>query len=195
MRLTAFVWLGVAVLTILFSTFSCAEPAIVTCQSGQSLNQIASLETPYGSASGRLCLDDGDSFTIGPTFVRLEGIDAPRLGRTCRKSPDMPARCRNGAAAMDALAELISIGAACSATKFESRNRWLAVCLTKDGRDMAETLVHQGYACAAAAYSDKYVAAQAEARQAGAGLWGPGSAFNMGAFCDAKRGKRDKARR
>jgi endonuclease YncB( thermonuclease family) len=164
------------------STILSAEPILMTCQGRDKIKQIATLETPRGPATGPLCLDDGDSFSIGPTWVRLKALDAPPLGRYCNRDTSK-VHCRIGAIAMDGLAELLSNGIACKAEKYEGRNRWLATYTLPDGRDLGAEIVRMGFACAATKYSKVYVSQESEARSNKRGFWAADSEYDLAAHC------------
>lgn len=161
-----------------------AAPDLITCEREVPATQRATLETPRGSASGAVCLDDGDSFSIGTSWVRLDGLDAPAMGRYCNRSTNLDTpRCKTGTIAMDALADLISSGIACKAIRTDHRNRWLAVCTLPDGRDLGEQLVRQGFACAATRYSARYVKPQSLGRSEMLGYWARGSGVDLAQQC------------
>lgn len=128
------------------------------------------LETPLGQASGRVCLDDGDSFALGTTFVRIKGIDAPEIGRNCIRDYDQPkcAQFKNAYESFNALSELLRKGAYCRATGTDKWNRWLSECTLPDGTNLAKELIRTGFACAR---SFEYRLIELDARRREVGLW------------------------
>ena len=144
-----------------------AEPM---CQKAGSTKQAATLETPRGSANGIICFENGASFSIGPTYVQLDGVKAPSLERHCKNDPSK-SYCKFAAISIDALADLIE-GATCKAEHAEN-NRWLAVCTLADGRDAAAEMVKQGFLCADKARGSRFAEQETEARSRRAGLWAP----------------------
>lgn len=137
--------------------------------------------------TGTVCIEDGDSFAIGPAFVRLRGIDAPRLGRNCLSVPEkIPPRCRVGVISMDGLADLLNEGTTCRAEKADGFNRWLAICRNSSGVDISAEMVRQGFACASRAYENTYASLEDEARSNKRGIWADGSGFKMSRACTAK---------
>ena len=168
-----------------------AQPNIITCDSYNQTTGKVTLQTQRGEASGKVCLDDGDSLSIGPTWMRLSGIDAPALGRNCKKNMD-ELRCKIGAEAANALADLLMDGASCKATERDGFNRWSATCTLPSGGDLGAKLVEQGFACAATKYGDQYEGLEKAARAAGKGLWAKGSGIDFSKACK-KMGKHKKA--
>ena len=125
-------------------------------------------ETGTGIA-GTARVIDGDTLALGPVRIRLHGIDAPELGQTCQGSDGAPWDC--GAAAADRLAALIAgRRVTCAAREADRYGRIVATCAA-DGIDLGHALVAEGLAWAFLRYSEDYVAAEADARKIGAGLW------------------------
>ncbi|HJZ44794.1 MAG TPA: thermonuclease family protein [Hyphomicrobiaceae bacterium] len=112
---------------------------------------------------------DGDTIAINDTRVRLEGIDAPEAGQTCKRKWFGSWPC--GAAATDALlAMLQGKSVSCEPRGLDKYGRTLAVCFI-DGRDINAAMVRQGFAWAFVKYSTSYVAEEAEARAQSLGIW------------------------
>jgi endonuclease YncB( thermonuclease family) len=162
-----------------------AAPDLMTCQNFEKIKQIATLETPRGPASGQLCLVDGATFSIGPTWVRLDGLKAPSMGRFCSRDTSKP-NCKFAAISVDALADLLVNGVACQAMKTETRGRWLATCKLPDGRDLGTEIVRLGFACAATAISSRYAEVETQARTQMRGLWAPQSGYDLASDCALK---------
>lgn len=108
---------------------------------------------------------DGDTIEIGGQRIRLTGIDAPEWDQTCRTTDGAEWPC--GRAATERMRELVR-GAtlSCTGEGHDRYGRLLATCRA-GGADIAQTMVRDGLAIA----SGGYLAAEAEARRAGRGLW------------------------
>jgi endonuclease YncB( thermonuclease family) len=118
---------------------------------------------------------DGDTLDVGPTRVRLEGIDAPEIAQTCQTATGESWDCGIAAAAMlRTLAEHKDV--ACDRTGTDRYRRALATCFA-DGIDIDEAMVRAGLAWAFVKYSVEYVGVEAEARKEKIGVWqGPSEA-------------------
>lgn len=110
---------------------------------------------------------DGDSLELDNRIVRLAGIDAPELGQRCRKEVG-DWRC--GLDAALALRKLISFGPVVCKPADSSDGAPLVSCMAGD-RDLALSLLEQGYAVATAEAASALQAAEAKARDAKLGLW------------------------
>ena len=164
-----------------------SQPAHEACEGELREIERVTLDTPLGPAQGKLCFDDGDSFSIGPTWIRIFGIDAPEMSPSCiRLSPGAPENCRIGLAALDELLDLLIEGAKCEATRKDKHNRWLATCRTTKGIDIGSELVRQGRACAATKYDRSYIEQQGEAKAAKRGIWAPNASYVPSAMCQAR---------
>jgi endonuclease YncB( thermonuclease family) len=121
------------------------------------------------SIAGTAQVIDGDTIVIGGTRIRLEGIDAPEVGQTCKRKWLGSWPC--GAAATDALQGLLAgKTVTCEPRGFDKYGRTLAACFA-DGRDVNAAIVRQGLAWAFVKYSATYVKEEAEARAQGLGIW------------------------
>jgi endonuclease YncB( thermonuclease family) len=119
--------------------------------------------------SGRAVAVDGDTLDVDGKRVRLEGVDAPEMGQTCGRRWLGTWNC--GRAAQQALDQLVKGRRIdCEGKGRDKYGRDLAVCFV-DGRDINEVLVRQGMAWAFVRYSQSYVAAEGEAKQAKSGIW------------------------
>lgn len=116
-------------------------------------------------------ITDGDTFRAGDERVRLIGIDTPEVsgGVECY-----------GREATEALAGLVPVGSTVRlVADVEPRDRYdrtLAYVYRLDGEHVNLALARDGYALPLTvppnvAHSDAFVAAAAEAREAGRGLW------------------------
>ncbi|OYX15453.1 MAG: hypothetical protein B7Z15_00505 [Rhizobiales bacterium 32-66-8] len=134
------------------------------------------------TAEGPARAVDGDSLALGDLRVRLAGIDAPELAQTCG-SPQASWPC--GRAAQAHLADLVRGRAvACAGEGHDAYARPIATCTVSrtisppvrtraeasdSPRDLGGALVEAGLAVA----RDRgaYGAQEAQARQAGRGIW------------------------
>lgn len=107
---------------------------------------------------------DGDTLRLAGERIRLRGLDAPELDQSCRRAgADYPC----GREALRALADIVAdTSVTCEGWERDRYGRRLATCRAS-GRDINRILVEQGWAVAFGDYED----AEAEARQAGRGLW------------------------
>lgn len=163
-----------------------AQPSSPACDSITKAHAAVAVRTPLGDAKGLLCLDDGDSFSIGPSWVRLKGIDAPRVGRNCIQwfgKDSIPKRCVLGLEMLAQLSDLLERGAECVAERRDARNRWLSTCNTADGRDISREMVSRGFACAASRYESTYVGTESTARAAQRGIWAEGTGYAPSKMC------------
>ena len=127
--------------------------------------------------NGRATARQGDQIVVGNQPISLYGIDAP--------DPDQDRQCSVGrqfygcfSNAKRALEILVDLGpVAC--TDSGERN-WLGVpymtCKIRD-TDIGEELVKQGWAFAFLPQSNKYAAAEAQAKASKKGLWQDGIQF------------------
>ncbi len=118
-----------------------------------------------GTIEGRPRLVDGDSFFIGHTEVRMQGIDAPEGRQTCtRDGRDW--RC--GDEARRTLERFLGgQPIRCDIHSTDQHGRSLATCFNASGANLNARMVTEGYAVAFGAYRNE----EAEARSARRGLW------------------------
>ncbi len=122
---------------------------------------------PAGAQDARIT--DGDTLRLGAVRVRLFGIDAPESHQLCTGADGGAWEC--GKAAARRLAELAAVGTVrCEPQDTDRYGRLVSIC-TANGVDLGGELVAEGLARAYVRYSDIYLAAEAEARAAGRGLW------------------------
>lgn len=108
---------------------------------------------------------DGDTLEIGGQRIRLTGLDAPEWDQTCSTAAGASWNCgREATARMRDLVRGATV--TCHAEGRDRYARMLARCVT-GADDIGETLVRDGLALS----SGRYRAAEAEARDAGRGLW------------------------
>jgi endonuclease YncB( thermonuclease family) len=112
---------------------------------------------------------DGDTLRVGAETIRLEGIDAPEIGQSCRDAAGKAWAC--GRAARDRLAALIKGRAvACHGAVVDPYHRLVATCRV-DGRDIDRVMVEEGLAWAFRRYSTTYASSEDAARAARIGIW------------------------
>jgi endonuclease YncB( thermonuclease family) len=125
---------------------------------------------PRVTSSRSATVIDGDSLRIGSTDIRLDGIDAPELGQTCRYSDGRVWAC--GRAAKVRLAEFVSgPEVICTEQGRDRYGRTLAICSAGAVRDMGEALVRAGLALNYDRYTSRYREAQEDARRVRRGVW------------------------
>ena len=120
------------------------------------------------SVAGRARVLDGDTLIIGPTRVRLHGIDAPESRQSCVVDGR---RWLCGERATRALDQ--RIGSRTVSCEERDRNRYgrsVAVCRAR-GEELNAWMVRAGWALAYRRYSRAYVAEESLARAASRGMW------------------------
>lgn len=137
-----------------------AAPLLVTGGNARSL--------PAG-ISGTAAVIDGDTLEIDHQRIRLEGIDAPETAQTCGRRWFGRWACGTGAA--KTLARLVAgHPITCRSKGGDKYGRMLGVCYVGE-TDINAEMVRTGFAWAFVKYSDTYVAEEAKAREAKAGIW------------------------
>ena len=112
---------------------------------------------------------DGDTLVINGTRIRLEGIDAPEAGQTCKRRLLGAWAC--GTEATNALAHLVQDKQVrCEPRGLDKYGRTLAVCFL-DQQDVNAWMVRQGLAWAFIKYSTSYVKEETEAKSLRIGVW------------------------
>ena len=118
--------------------------------------------------TGKPRVIDGDTIEIHGQRIRLHGIDAPELDQTC-KVDDRIIQC--GEIAKAVLMDLVFLSAVtCKAEDEDRYGRIVATCYV-GGFDLGRIIVERGWALAYRRYSTRYVQIEAEAEQAGRGMW------------------------
>lgn len=144
-----------------------------SCDRESSASKVV-LHTPLGQVTGVICLDDGDSFGVGPTWLRLRGINAPEIRAGCLKRfPELPDRCLPSKGAIEALivlSALIEKSVVCYSVRKDQYNRWIADCADTEGKSLSREMVARGFACATKE-GREFRQADMDARMAGLGLW------------------------
>jgi endonuclease YncB( thermonuclease family) len=115
---------------------------------------------------------DGDTICIGSVEVRLEGIDAPETGESCRRGAR---RWKCGEFATRALRDLTAKQTLTCQPKYcDAHGRTVALCRIA-GTDVSESMVAAGWAVDWPYYSEgRYSEAEDAAQKAGRGLWADG---------------------
>ena len=118
---------------------------------------------------GKATVIDGNTLEIAGKRIRLYGVNAPELGRSCRWPKEfIPCGRIAKAAAMDLVAGVDRV--VCKTRGRDATGQWLAIC-TADGFDIGLNLVHTGWALADRRQSTIYGAVEDRARKAKRGLW------------------------
>lgn len=121
------------------------------------------------SLTGYAHVIDGDTLSVGGMRVRLEGVDAPEAGQTCRRQNGFTWSC--GAMATAALRTLVGGRQLnCKRKGFDRYGRTLATCFS-DGQDINAAMVRQGYAWAYLRFSWAYAIEEMLARYERVGIW------------------------
>jgi endonuclease YncB( thermonuclease family) len=130
---------------------------------------IAVGSTSAEDLKGKPRIVDGDTIWIGPTKIRLHGIDAPESKQTCQKADGSEYRC--GEMATFALAEIIeNHWITCKGETVDRYKRRIAVCYAGP-YDINAEMVRRGWALAYRRYSKDYVDEEEEASNRGVGMW------------------------
>lgn len=138
------------------------------------LLSVAALAAPGPELSGPAIegaarVIDGDTIDVAGRRIRLEGIDAPEAGQTCRSSDGADWAC--GQAASEHLRSLIGRAPIrCTERGEDKYGRTLAYCFI-GATNINQAMVADGYAWAFVKYSSAFVAEEAAARAARAGIW------------------------
>jgi endonuclease YncB( thermonuclease family) len=129
----------------------------------------AALPSVVTTIAGPAVVVDGDTIEVSGQRIRLEGIDAPESGQTCSDAAGRAWNC--GTAAAQTLRRILSGKDVVSDSRgLDKYGRMLGICY-EEGLEINAELVRRGLAWAFVKYSQTYVAIEAEARQAMAGIW------------------------
>ena len=122
-----------------------------------------------GDIKGKPRIVDGDTIWIGPTKIRLHGIDAPESKQTCKKADATEYRC--GEFATFVLAEIIEKHwVTCKGEMIDRYKRRISVCYSKS-YDINAEMVKRGWAVAYRRYSEDYIDEEEFARNNKVGMW------------------------
>lgn len=118
-----------------------------------------------GTIEGRPRLVDGDSFFVGQTEVRMQGIDAPEGRQTCTRDRR---EWRCGEDARRTLEKLLGgRPIRCDIHSTDQHGRGLATCFNASGENLNARMVTEGFAVAFGGYKSEEAAAKSARR----GLW------------------------
>ena len=122
-----------------------------------------------GGAQAGVEIVDGDTLVVDGTRYRLNGIDAPEAGQTCKTAKGRDWFC--GRRATDRLFAL-SKGrkVRCHRISEDGYGRTIARCFVGQ-QDLGQAMVLAGLAWAFTKFSDEYAGAEQAARAAGRGIW------------------------
>ena len=146
---------------------------MMACAIGLSVSQTSiAADSPF-DISGTVNvtrISDGDSLRSGSLRIRLFGIDAPEIKQICHNASSIKWPC--GVNARDRLSELVSTAAhlECRLRDTDRYGRLVMQCFANQ-KDIGKTLVEEGMAVAYERYASDYIAVQAQARDAGRGMW------------------------
>ena len=120
-------------------------------------------------STGAAVVLSSDLIAVNGQVHRLHGVDGLELHQFCFVN-GQPWAC--GAAATRALQTLLDLEpVTCTPTGGQGAAESYSVCTMRLG-DIAEIMIQRGWAIADPSQSDRYVATEATAREAGAGAWG-----------------------
>lgn len=114
---------------------------------------------------------DGDSFSIGASKIRLDGIDAPEYRQTCNDPSGTPWEC--GKSSRASLEQMLrQPGLSCIADATDKYGRSIAVCSTAAIADIAAAQVLAGMAVAQDYFGIRdYTEQEQAAQNAKRGIW------------------------
>jgi endonuclease YncB( thermonuclease family) len=128
----------------------------------------AAQQPASADVAGHASVIDGDTLVVAGERVRLEGIDAPELHQTCIAYGQEWACGRTSAEWLKDY--LNGRQVECVGHARDRYGRLLAVCYV-GGESVNERMVREGWALDYRKYSTDYLAAEAEAKRRGAGVW------------------------
>ena len=125
------------------------------------------VESTARTITGKAYVTDGDGIRVARQEVRLAGLDAPEWDQKARHRDGY--WFNHGKRVKGAL--IREIGGKHVHVSVESVDKFgrLLGTVTYDGRDVGEWMVREGHAIAA--YSDRYIHVEREAREAKRGMW------------------------
>ena len=123
---------------------------------------------PSGDVEGRGTALAGDTLRVGPTTVRLTGIEAPEPDQTCAAADGREWAC--GQSAKQALARILRNGRVTCDVERASDGNGTGDCRIGD-KDVAAELVLGGYVFATTGIFAAYRSIEEQARTSKAGVW------------------------
>lgn len=142
--------------------------ASLLCCLAFGLSLVTALPAHAQKVSGPAEAIDGDTLALTGMRVLLLGIDAVEAGQTCRRGGTDWACGQEAKALLARLVEGRQVE--CSGQESDRYGRLVAVCRV-DRRDLAERLIGAGLAVALPDFSEDYVYAEMQAREARIGIW------------------------
>lgn len=130
--------------------------------------------------TGTAAVIQADQIAIDDARISIFGIDAPDpdQDRECSAGRQFFGCYTNARRQMEILVDEGPV--TCSPTgEFNYVRFPYMVCTTASGEDIGDVMVRSGMALAFLPQSDMYVEAEAEARDAGRGIWQPGIRFTL----------------
>lgn len=119
---------------------------------------------------------DGDTLENDGKIIQLYGIDAPELGQTCQRGGHGWACGVSAAYALHKIVDLGRPSITCSRWNSAGAGQTFkasAIRICKIGqKDIAESLLYEGYAVALPDSFPDYIKAESAAKKAGLGMWG-----------------------
>jgi endonuclease YncB( thermonuclease family) len=115
---------------------------------------------------------DGNTIQIGNIVYNLVGIDAPELGQVCDANGNIQ-RC--GLTAAYQLRKMLELGKAslkCQRLDVEASGATALASCALGEQDVSLSMLQSGHAVLKPDAPPNYVAAQAQAQEAGLGIWG-----------------------
>ena len=142
------------------------------------------VESPCRSITGKAYVTDGDGIRVDKQEVRLVGLDAPEWDQKAKHRDGY--WFNHGKRVKNALIQ--EIGGKHVRVSVEGTDRFgrLLGTVTYKGGDIGEWLVWEGHAIAA--YSDRYIHVEREAREAKRGMWAHAHNFDPRAHRHRKPG-------
>ena len=112
---------------------------------------------------------EGDVVSVSGSMVRLEGIDAPDPGQTCRTRHGSDYDCYT--AARSQLQSMLDLGeVTCTVHATDRTQHRIGACKVL-GKDLAAAMLVRGWALAYRQLSQEYGGLEARAQARKAGLW------------------------
>ena len=116
---------------------------------------------------GKAWVTDGDGIRVARQEVRIAGLDAPEWDQKAKHQDGY--WFSHGKRVKSALIQEIGGKYVCVSVEGTDKFGRLLGSVTYEGRDIGEWLVREGHAIAA--YSDRYIHVEREAREAERGMW------------------------